>query len=454
MNRIAVIQAGGKGTRLRELTGDVIPKPLLALNGKPMIQWQIECMKRYGIESFVIITGYLGEKIEEYFGDGSKLGVSISYIRESADSPLGSAGALYYLKEKVTDEDEILLIFGDVMFDINVDRMLAFHEEKKAFATLLIHPNSHPFDSDLVMVDDESRVIGFDSKNNVRDYWYDNLVNAGIYVLAGSILNYIQTTEPTKDSAETNQVSPLKTDLEKDILFKLVDTGRLYGYRTCEYVKDAGTVDRFTRVRDDQKAGVWEARNLSNPQKCIFLDRDGTVNKFNGLVSTEDGLELEDVAAEAIARFNNSGYLTIVITNQPVVARGMCDIADVQNIHKKLAVLLGEKGAYLDDIAFCPHHPDKGYPEENPIYKIKCNCRKPATGMIDDMVKRYNIDLSQSYMIGDSTIDIQTGKNAGLKTILVQTGVNGSDKKYDAKADYEVANLMEASDVVLGVQGE
>ena len=436
MSKVAVIQAGGKGTRLKELTGDSIPKPLLALNGKPMIQWQIECMKRYGIDSFVIITGYLGEKIEEYFGDGTSLGVKISYIRESAETPLGSAGALYYLREQVKPEDEILLIFGDVMFDINVDRMVAFHEEKNALATLLIHPNSHPFDSDLVMVDGDSCVIGFDSKNNTRDYWYDNLVNAGLYILSGELLELIK--------------EPVKTDLEKDILFGLVDSKRLYGYRTCEYVKDAGTVDRFKRVSADQADGVWEARNLSKPQKCVFLDRDGTINKDRGLVFKEDLLELEDVAAKAIARLNNSGYLTIVVTNQPVVARGMCEISDVENIHKKLAVLLGREGAYVDDITFCPHHPDKGYPEENPIYKIKCNCRKPATGMIDEMVKKYNIDLSQSYMIGDSTIDVQTGINAGVKTVLVHTGVNGGDGKYDVKADYEAADLMAAVDIILG----
>lgn len=96
-NYTAVIQAGGKGTRLIKLTGDNIPKPLLKVNGKPMIEWQIENIRKYGVRNFVIIIGHLGEKIKEYFQDGSKLGVRIEYVEEK--EPLGSAGALYYLKE-------------------------------------------------------------------------------------------------------------------------------------------------------------------------------------------------------------------------------------------------------------------------------------------------------------------------------------------------------------------
>ena len=147
---------------------------------------------------------------------------------------------------------------------------------------------------------------------------------------------------------------------------------------------------------------------------------------------------------EAIQLINRSGYLAILVTNQPVVARGLCEPEDVIRIHKKMSVLLGEQGAYLDDIAFCPHHPDKGYPEENVLYKIPCDCRKPHIGMIEKMVEKYNISIDDSFMVGDSTVDIQTGKNAGLKTVLLKTGMAGTDGKYDAKADYEAVNLLEA----------
>lgn len=423
----AVIQAGGKGTRLETLTQNKIPKPMLPLSGKPMIQWQIENLRKYDITEITIIIGHLGHKIQEYFQDGSDFGVHITYIEET--EPLGSAGALYYLKDRIGARP-FILIYGDVMFDLAWDRMTAFHEEKNAGATLLVHPNSHPYDSDLVIMNPMHQVTGIESKNNIRDYWYDNCVNAGIYILSGTILQALRM--------------PKKMDLEKDILLPLIQQGCVYGYLTPEYVKDAGTTDRFYDVQKAQETGVWTRKNLSNMQKCFFLDRDGTINRYNGLVSSEDGLELEPCAAEAVRLINESGYLAIVVTNQPVAARGMCSVADIRRIHRKLVSLLGERGAYLDDIIFCPHHPDKGYPEENPEYKIVCNCRKPAVGMIDEMTDKYHIDCAHSYMIGDSTVDVQTGINAGLHTVLVHTGMAGKDGKYNVKAELEAEDLLEA----------
>lgn len=428
----AIIQAGGRGTRLTALTKDAIPKPMLPLNGKPMIQWQIESLKEYAITDIVIIIGYLGNKIREYFGDGSRFGVHITYIEETA--PLGSAGALYYLKEALEEKD-FIFIFGDVMFDLAWDRMSAFHKRKNALATLLVHPNAHPYDSDLIIMDENSFIMGMDSKQNIREYWYKNLVNAGIYILNAKILK--------------NMAGPVKTDLEKDLLCPLMGKGAIYGYRTPEYVKDAGTVDRFQTVCKEQAAGIWSKKRLSNRQKCIFLDRDGTINRYNGLISQEEQLELEPCAAEAVRRINESGCLAIVVTNQPVVARGMCTIEDVKKIHRKMEVLLGKEGAYLDDIIFCPHHPDKGYPEENPEYKIICSCRKPATGMIEEMIKKYNIDRNCSYIIGDSMADIQTGKNAGLHTVLVHTGEAGKDKKYDVTPEMEANDLLDAVKAII-----
>lgn len=423
---IAVIQAGGKGTRLRELTQDKIPKPLINMNGKPMLEWQIENLIRYGIKEIVIVVGHLGEKIQEYFGDGTRWGIRIFYIKEQ--TPLGSAGALYYLKGKI--DRDVLFIFGDVMFDIDWNRFIDFHEKKGGLATLLVHPNSHPYDSDLVVMDDEKKVISFDYKDNIRRYYYDNCVNAGLYILKSYVIDILDEEQ--------------YCDLEKDILSKLISNKVVYGYKTSEYVKDAGTPERFKVVSNEQKKGIWNSRNLENLQKCIFLDRDGTVNKYKGLISSIDEFELENNAAEAIHMINESSCLAIVVTNQPVVARGLCDVSTVENIHKKMNTLLGEKGAYLDDIIFCPHHPDKGFQGENTAYKIKCTCRKPLTGMLDEMIKKYNISKEQSYIIGDTTTDVQLGKNAKIKTVLVKTGQAGMDRKYDVNADIEAEDLLDA----------
>lgn len=428
----AVIQAGGKGTRMRELTQDRIPKPMLELGGRPMILWQVENLKRYGIKEFIFIIGHLGEKVKEYFGNGEAFGVHIRYIEER--EPLGSGGALCFLKDMV-DDNEVLLVFGDVMFDIYVPRLLSFHEEKEAEVTLLVHPNAHPKDSDLVVMDETDKVIRFDFAKNMRDYYYDNCVNAGIYVLGNSLIKSLGDPKPL--------------DLEKELFKASLEAGKIYGYGTTEYVKDAGTPKRFWAVESELLQGVWQRRNLESPQKCVFLDRDGTLNKYRGLISKPEELELEDRAAEAIALLNASGYLAILVTNQPVVARGLCSIEKVREIHRKLVTLLGEAGAYLDDIVFCPHHPDKGYPEENPAYKIPCHCRKPATGMIEAMVKKHHIDVSRSWFVGDTTVDVLTGKNAGLKTVLVKTGKAGKDGKYDVRANIESSDLPCAVEKIL-----
>lgn len=422
----AVIQAGGMGSRMRELTQDVIPKPMLPMNGKPMLLWQIEKLAEYGIRDFVIVIGHLGEKIREYIGDGERFGIRIDYIEEK--EPLGSAGALYFLHR--FPSKRYLLIYGDVMFDMDIRRLLAFHLEKEALITLVCHPNGHPYDSDLLEMDPQQRIIKFLWKKEKRTEWYSNLVNAGLFVFEPDILDRIP--------------EPVKMDWERGIIGEALSSGRVFGYRTSEYIKDAGTPDRFQKVAAEQQAGTWAMKNLSRKQRCVFLDRDGTVSRYDGLVSKPEQLELIGRAAEAIRQLNESGYLAIIITNQPVVARGLCSEEEVRVIHRKLETLLGDEGAYLDEIVFCPHHPDKGYPEENPDYKIECSCRKPKTGMIEAMEEKYHIDLTKSYMIGDTTVDIQTGANAGLHTVLVHTGEGGRDGKYPVTPEMEAEDLPEA----------
>ena len=429
---IAVIQAGGKGTRMRELTRDEIPKPLLLVNGKPMIEWQILQLKEYGIKEFLLIMGHLGEKIEEYFSDGSKLGVSITYIRESI--PLGSAGALYHIKAHVKNKD-VILVFGDVMFELDWNRFLAFHERKNGVVTLLAHPNAHPYDSDLLIVDRDDRVIGIDSKNNIRDYNYKNCVNAGLSIFKSSLLEQITAEK--------------RLDYESQLVRPLMESGHVFAYSTPEYVKDAGTPDRFTAVCKEQLDGVWDAKCLKNKQKAVFLDRDGTINEHKGFLKSVDEFELIQGAAEGIRLLNQSPYLVIVATNQPVIARGECTFEELDNIHKKMETELGRKGAFLNDIFFCPHHPHKGYLGEVPELKIDCDCRKPKIGMLQRAADKYNIDLTQSWYVGDTTIDIQTGINAGMRTVLVKTGEAGKDGKYDVVPTSEKENLLEAVKFIL-----
>ena len=430
---VAVIMAGGKGSRLLSITNDEIPKPMVPVDGKPLLEYQVEKLKTYGIKKIVMIVGHLGEKIVDHFKDGKDFGVEIDYIFEK--EPLGTAGAFYYLKDKI-DAKDFMLVFGDVFFDMDFDRMEDFHFKNSALTTLLAHPNGHPYDSDLIQTDDTGRVIGFDSKHNVRDYWYDNMVNAGMYIINKRLLDLVK--------------EPVKTDFEKDILANQVKLGaNIYAYHTPEYVKDVGTVDRINATVEELKSGLIQSKNLKNKQRAIFLDRDGTINVSKGFISKADDLELIPGTIDAIKAINKSGALAIVITNQPVIARGECSFEELHNIHNKLKTLLGEKGAFVDDIFYCPHHPDKGFEGEVPELKFDCECRKPKTGMIDEAVKKYNIDLSKSYMVGDSTMDLETARNAGIKSVLVNTGFAGNDGKYDRSCDIEADNLFDAVEKII-----
>ena len=391
--------AGGKGTRVASVS-DAIPKPMLPICGKPVLLHQLECLKRQGITRITLTIGHLGEQISDFFGDGSRFGVQIDYIQEK--EPLGTAGALYYLKGKVTND--VILINGDLIFDVDLHRLMEFHKNHKATVTLLAHPNDHPYDSGIIQADSDGKVTGWSTKEDKRG-WYHNRVNAGIHVISPALLEKLD--------------GPRKIDLDRDILKPGIPSGRIFVYRSPEYVKDMGTPERIAQVERDLETGLVGSKNLGRKQRAVFLDRDGTINRYVGFLRRPEELELLDGAAEAIRRINRSGYLAILVTNQPVIARGEVTWDGLDEIHRKLETLLGREGAYLDDIFICPHHPDKGFPGERPEYKMDCDCRKPKPGLLLLAAERYNIDLAGSWMIGDQPQDEVAGKAAGCRTVVL-----------------------------------
>lgn len=416
-----VIMAGGKGTGIASVRSDV-PKPMINICGKPILEHQIDNLKACGLTDIILVIGYLGDKIKEYFGDGSKFGVNIEYFVE--DHPLGTAGALFKMPQLTED---FLLLCGDVIIDVDFNRFIAFHKEHKAWASLVAHPNGHPYDSSLLvteidapktvggMPEDTHRVIRWMAKEDERIY-YKNRVNAGIELISPELLK-----ETMKNFVPRHSETPDKIDLDRDVLKPNIPSGKIYAYDTPEYIKDMGTPDRFYETEKDIESGKVHARNLKNKQKAIFLDRDGTINKMVGFVTKPEQFELIEGAAEAIKTINKSGYLAIVVTNQPVIARGDCTFEELQTIHDKMETELGKVGAFVDAIYICPHHTDKGFEGERPEYKCNCDCRKPKPGLLLQAAKDFNIDLSESYMIGDSHRDVEAGENAGvMKSVKVE----------------------------------
>lgn len=393
-----VIIAGGKGTRIASVANE-IPKAMIPVNGKPVLEYQVELAKRYGFTEFIFIIGHLSDQIEDYFGDGTKWQVNISYYKEK--QALGTAGALAYLKDDL--KADFFVFYGDTVMDIDLGKMLVFHQTKKADATLLIHPNDHPYDSDIVELNDDESVRKLWIKPHPAGFVSRNLVNAALFIFSPKILEFIETG--------------IKSHIEKDILPQCLKTGlKLFGYNTPEYIKDMGTPDRYLKVCNDVISGKVARLNWKNVRPAVFLDRDGVITKEIDLLHKVGQLELIEGAGEAIKYINEKGYLAIVVTNQPVIARNLCTLDELNTIHAKLETLLGDKHAYLNAIYFCPHHPHGGYPEERKEYKIKCECRKPEPGMLLKAAKDWNIDIPNSIMIGDRDADVLAGHNAGVKT--------------------------------------
>lgn len=417
-----VIMAGGKGTRIASVASD-IPKPMIPVAGKPVLEHEIECLCGQGFTDLIITVSHLGHIITNYFGDGSKFGVHIEYFVE--ETPLGNAGALLRLKEQLTED--FLLLNADAVFDIDFNRFVGFHRKHGGLATLFTHPNNHPYDSGLIVADEAGRVTRWLTKEDDRKGYYRNRVNAGLHVLSPKLLDQVFDTP--------------KVDLDRQILKPLAGTGEMYVYDSPEYVRDMGTPERYAAVCRDFEEGKVQARNLKNKQRAIFLDRDGTINEYVGFLRDINDFRLIEGVSDAIKRINQSGYLAIVVTNQPVIARGEVTVPQLNEIHNKMETLLGADGAYLDAIYYCPHHPHKGYEGEIPELKIDCDCRKPKAGMLRRAAQEFNIDLSQSWMVGDGENDLLCGQNGGCKTAMIGE---------DPRADVCGKNLKDCIQKILG----
>ena len=433
-----VIMAGGRGTRISSVASD-IPKPMIKIEGKPVLEHELECLRDQGFTDIILTVSYLGNIIMDYFGDGfgispatgKPFGVHIEYYFEK--EPLGNAGALFKIKDKL--DSDFLLLNADAVFDVDFNRFVVFHKQHGGLVTLFTHPNSHPYDSGLIIADKTGAVDQWLAKEDDRPEYYHNRVNAGLHVINPIILEQLGT-DADKIGTEGKNGKPIKVDLDRQLLKSLAGTGKMFCYDSPEYVKDMGTPARYHSVCADYKAGRVSGKNLRNKQKAVFLDRDGTINKYVGFLRNIDEFELIDGVADAIKKINDSGYLTIVVTNQPVIARGEVSFAELEIIHNKMETLLGKEGAYLDAIYFCPHHPHKGYEGERPELKLDCGCRKPKPGMLLKAATDFNIDLSNSWMVGDGENDIKAGKNAGCKTVLLGTEDYGQDYSFSSLREF------------------
>jgi histidinol-phosphate phosphatase family protein len=431
------ILAGGQGTRLRARIGEG-PKPMVPVKGKPLLQHQLELCREHGFTDILLLLHYRHEVVQAAFGDGSALGLRLGYAIET--SPRGTAGALRDALPRLAER--FLVLYGDTFLDVDLRRLWRAHAVHGADATLFLHPNDHPQDSDLVSLDADGSVREIHPYPHPPGTDLHNLVNAALYVME-------------RDGLERFTSAEGQADIAKDMFPAMLAAGRrLQGHVSPEYIKDVGTPQRLDKVERDIDAGVVERLSARDLRAAVFLDRDGTINREVQHLRDVGQLELLPGAAEAIRRLNQSGRLAVVVTNQPVLARGDVTEAELDRIHARLETQLGQGGAYLDGLYICPHHPDRGFAGEVPALKIECDCRKPEPGLIDRACRDLQIGRAQSWLVGDTTADIECGRRAGVHTVLVRTGHAGRDDKRVLRPDYVMPDLPAAVDWILRGHGE
>src|SRR3989338_203884 len=184
--------------------------------------------------------------------------------------------------------------------------------------------------------------------------------------------------------------------------------------------------------------------------RAVFLYRDGTINEEVHLLPEPAALRLLPGAGKAIAVLNKSGFKVLVVSNQPVVARGLCTEKEVRAINDRLRKLVAGEGGKIDGFYYCPH----STLAEVEAYRLDCDCRKPKPGMLKQAAKAHNLDLRASYLVGDMARDILAGKEAGCTTLLVKTGHAGLDCQAEARADFECADLPAAVAWIVGREGK
>lgn len=430
-----VITAGGRGLRLASVTGDV-PKVLVPVGGKPVLAHQLELASRAGIEEVSIFAGHLAEKIRAFVGDGSRFGLKASVFTEAA--PLGNAGAI--LESLDLLPEHFFVVYGDLMMAVDLQRMARFHLERQADLTILVHPNDHPHDSDLVETDAADWVKAIHAYPHPPNQIFDNLVNGALYVARREALR------PWSGVAG-------KRDFTRNIMPGLIaNGGRVLAYRSSEYIKDMGTPSRLETVEADWQAGRITLNHSGKGGPAVFLDRDGTLCVEKGNLRTPEELEMLPRVGPTLRALRQAGFRLVILTNQPVIARGEASERDVAAVHRKLVWEIGMEGAYLDAIYLCPHHPKRGFPGERVDLKIDCECRKPGTKMAEEACRDLGIDAAQSWMIGDRTVDIEMARRAGLKSVLLRTGAAGQDGKYSVSPDHVADDLTAAAEIILQTQ--
>lgn len=378
--RQAVILAGGKGIRLRPLTL-TLPKPMIKIHQKPFLEYLVERLKKNGIEEIIILIGYLGNRIKQHFGDGSKFGLKIKY----SYSPVEADTGMRLKKAQDLIRKEFLLLYGDNYWPLDLKKLTEFYREKGTDGLVTVYSNFDHYTKSNMFVDKKGMVRKYDRKRTTKRL---NGVDIGFFILKKKVLNLL----PRKNCSFEAVVIPW-----------LVKENQLAGFLTHHQYCGLSNLKRIKAI---------EA--YFQPKKIVFLDRDGVINEKAAkgeYITSWSQFKFLPKVIESLQKLKRAGFKIFIVTNQAGVARGKMTESDLRRIHQKMIDRLRESQVEIEKIYACLH----GWGEN-------CFCRKPNPGLFFQAASDYKINLHESYFLGDDPRDIIAGKAAGCKTILINQG--------------------------------
>jgi D-glycero-D-manno-heptose 1,7-bisphosphate phosphatase len=384
MLRQAVILVGGLGTRLGERTRTT-QKPMLPVGGRPFLDTLIDEIARYEVfDEILLLAGHKAESIEARYAGTVRGRARLKVSLEQA--PLGTAGALVHARELL--HERFLLLNGDSFFDFNILDLVS--RAKSGLVQMALRAD--------VVGDRFGRVVL--EGDRVRSFIAPGQgaagpINAGVYVIDRSILAGINR---------------LPASLEQDIFPLLAANGVMGGTAYRGYFIDIGIPEDFARADAEL--------NERFRRPAVFFDRDGVLNHDSGYTFETHKLQWIEGAREAVKAVNDAGYFAFVVTNQSGVARGLYEESHVLALHRWMADEMAVIGAHIDAFEYCPDHPD-GTVEQ---FRGVSGRRKPAPGMITDLLSRFAVDTAHSILIGDKETDLEAARAAGLKGHLFSGG--------------------------------
>jgi histidinol-phosphate phosphatase family protein len=373
-----VILAGGKGTRLMPLTADR-PKPMVEIRGRPFLEYLIELLKENGIERVLILTGHMGEKIVEHFGDGSKFGIAISYN----DSPPEDDTGTRLRKARGKIDDEFLLLYCDNYWPLKLEKLLSFHRKHDADGTMVVYSNKDKYSRENTRVNADGFVQLYDKSRTAEGL---NGIDVGFFILKKSALDFL--------------LPDGNPSFEKEVLPQLAARGKLAGFLADHRYYTIGSLERFEQAVDYLK-----------PRKIALVDRDGTINRKapkGEYVTNWETFDFLPGSIEGLQELSKKGYEIYIITNQAGIARGALTEQHLADIHAHMLTALEEKGVHVSGIYVCPHHWDAG-----------CECRKPKPGMLFQAAREHRFDLTNAVFIGDDERDGEAAAAADCPFVRV-----------------------------------